>query len=157
MSRRKRDSIIIKLKWLDAETSSDLNLPSYETPGSAGMDVSADLKTSLTIEIGAIAVIPTGFAVEIPEGYEIQIRPRSGLAMNHGITLINSPGTIDADYRGEVKIGLINLGQKEYVINRGERIAQFVVAPVAQARCHVVDSLNETERGEGGFGHTGVK
>ena len=157
MSAQKSDSILIKMKWLDPETSRDLSLPSYETSGSSGMDVSADLKTAVKIRVGAIVVIPTGLAVEIPVGYEIQVRPRSGLAMKHGITLINTPGTIDSDYRGEVKIGLINLGTKDYTIKRGDRIAQFVAAPVVQARCQVVDSLNATERGEGGFGHTGIR
>jgi dUTP pyrophosphatase len=104
---------------------------------------------------GAIALIPTGFAVAIPKGFEIQIRPRSGLAVNHGIGIINSPGTIDADYRGEVKIAVINLGEKKYTVHRGDRIAQMVVKKVYQARLKVVEQLDETDRNSGGFGHTG--
>jgi len=125
------------------------------TPKAAGMDICAAVEKDLVLEKGVVALIPTGFAVAIPEGFEIQIRPRSGLAVNHGIGLINSPGTIDADYRGEVKIAVINLGGKPYTIKRGDRIAQMVVKRVYQAMLKVVEQLDETDRNSGGFGHTG--
>jgi len=125
------------------------------TPKAAGMDICAATEKDLVLEKGVVALIPTGFAVAIPEGFEIQIRPRSGLAVNHGIGIINSPGTIDADYRGEVKIALINLGGKKYTVKRGDRIAQMVIKRVYQARLKVVEQLDETDRNSGGFGHTG--
>jgi dUTP pyrophosphatase len=125
------------------------------TPKAAGMDICAATEKDLVLEKGVVALIPTGFAVAIPEGFEIQIRPRSGLAVNHGIGIINSPGTIDADYRGEVKIALINLGGKKYAVKRGDRIAQMVIKRVYQARLKVVEQLDETDRNSGGFGHTG--
>lgn len=135
-----------------------LALPAYETKDSAGMDLPAALVEgeSLVLEKGAKALIPTGFAMAIPSGFEAQVRPRSGLAAKHGVTVLNSPGTIDADYRGEVKVILINHGAEPFVITRGMRIAQMVIAPVTQARWHEVTSLDETLRGEGGFGSTGV-
>ena len=120
------------------------------------MDVCAAVANQLIIEPGARVLIPTGFAVAIPPGYEIQVRPRSGLAVKHGLSLPNSPGTIDADYRGEVKIAMINLGHTPVTIQRGERIAQLVVAPVVRAAIEVVTDLDDTGRGSGGFGHTGV-
>jgi dUTP pyrophosphatase len=119
------------------------------------MDICAAIVTDLVLEKNAIALIPTGFSVAIPAGFEIQIRPRSGLAVKHGIGIINSPGTIDSDYRGEVKIALINLGEKNYTLRRGDRIAQMVVNRVYQARLEVVEQLDETQRNTGGFGHTG--
>jgi dUTP pyrophosphatase len=125
------------------------------TPKAAGMDICAAVEKDLVLEKGVVALIPTGFAVAIPEGFEIQIRPRSGLAVNHGIGIINSPGTIDADYRGEVKIAVINLGEKQYTIKRGDRIAQMVIKRVYQARLKLVEQLDETDRNSGGFGHTG--
>jgi len=125
------------------------------TPRAAGMDICAAVEKDLVLEKGAVALIPTGFAVAIPEGFEIQIRPRSGLAVKHGLAIINSPGTIDADYRGEIKIGMINLGQREYTFHRGDRIAQMVVKMVYQAKLDVVERLDETHRNTGGFGHTG--
>jgi len=125
------------------------------TPKAAGMDICAAIEKDLVLGKGAIALIPTGFAVAIPEGFEIQIRPRSGLAVNHGIGLINSPGTIDADYRGEIKIAVINLGGKKYTVKRGDRIAQMIIKRVYQARLKVVEQLDETDRNSGGFGHTG--
>lgn len=146
----------VRLCWLIPEEKQDLNLPSYETTGAAGMDVEAALESSLTLKPGEIALIPTGFAVELPQAYELQVRPRSGLAVKHGITIINSPGTIDSDYRGEIKIGLINLGKETYTINRGDRIAQLVLAPVSRAAFTVVNELGKSERDSGGFGHTGV-
>lgn len=125
------------------------------TPHSAGMDICAAITDDTVLNPGQITLLATGFAIELPPGYEAQIRPRSGLAVTHGIGLINSPGTIDADYRGEVMIAVINLGQKPYTFQRGERIAQMVIHKVYQLRVEEVDSLNETERGTGGFGHTG--
>lgn len=134
-----------------------LPLPAYETPGSAGMDLRAAVPEDepLTLRPGARALAPTGLCMAIPVGFEVQIRPRSGLAAKHGVTCLNTPGTIDADYRGEVKVILINLGEEDFVIRRGERIAQMIVAPVAQAAWLETDSLDETARGAGGFGSTG--
>ena len=120
------------------------------------MDVQAAVTGELEIAPGAIALVPTGFAVAIPPGYEMQVRPRSGLALRHGLTLINSPGTIDSDYRGEVKIALINLGPAPFVVTRGDRIAQLVLAPVVRAHLELVGQLTSTARADGGFGHTGV-
>jgi len=130
-----------------------LPLPSYATPGAAGMDVVA--AESLTLAPGARHAVATGFAIAIPPGYEVQVRPRSGLALKHGITCLNSPGTIDEDYRGEVKVILANLGDAPFEIARGERIAQLVPAPVQRARFREVDDLDATARGAGGFGSTG--
>ncbi|MFC1523376.1 dUTP diphosphatase [Thermodesulfobacteriota bacterium] len=148
--------IAVRLCWLDSEQDRDLVMPAYHSDLAAGMDVGAAVVEPVTLEPGEIKMLPTGFAVAIPPGYEIQVRPRSGLAIKHGITVINAPGTIDADYRGEVKIGLINLGRTPYIINRSDRIAQLVLAPVAQASLEVVDELDETARQSGGFGHTGI-
>jgi len=120
------------------------------------MDVCAAVSSPVTIRPGEIALIPTGFAISLPEGYEAQIRPRSGLAVKHGIGLINSPGTIDADYRGELKIALINHGKKPFICRRGDRIAQMVISPVCRGEMTEVKRLNDSERGNGGFGHTGV-
>tara|TARA_R110001606_G_scaffold104543_3_gene228165 strand:+ start:4794 stop:5249 length:456 start_codon:yes stop_codon:yes gene_type:complete len=134
-----------------------LNLPAYETAGSAGMDVRAALPEAepMVLAPGARAMVPTGLSVAIPEGYEIQVRPRSGLAAKHGLTCLNTPGTIDSDYRGEIKVILINLGAEPFTIARGERIAQLVLAPVTQLGWAMVDTLDETRRGTGGFGSTG--
>ncbi len=134
-----------------------LPLPAYETPGSAGMDLRAALPEDepMTLRPGARALVPTGLCMAIPLGFEVQVRPRSGLAAKHGVTCLNTPGTIDSDYRGEVKVILINLGGEDFVIRRGERIAQLIVAPVAQAAWLETDSLDETARGAGGFGSTG--
>jgi dUTP pyrophosphatase len=145
----------IKILCLRPELDSDIPLPCYMTPNAAGMDICAAIETEIVLEKGAVALIPTGFAVAIPKGFEIQIRPRSGLAVNHGIGIINSPGTIDADYRGEIKIAVINLGEKNYTFHRGDRIAQMVVKKVYQAELKVVKQLDETDRNSGGFGHTG--
>ena len=133
----------------------NLTLPQYATDGAAGMDIAAAVETPLELAPGARAAIPTGFCLAIPRGYEIQVRPRSGLAIKHGVTVANAPGTIDSDYRGEVKVLLINLGQEAFTINRGDRIAQMVVAPVTQASFSRVDQLDPTARGAGGFGSTG--
>ena len=146
---------LVKLCWLNPEQDQDLAPPQYHSDLAAGMDVRAALVEPLTLAPGAIHLLPTGFAVAIPPGYEIQVRPRSGLAIKHGITVINSPGTIDADYRGEVKIGLVNLGPASFTIHRGDRIAQLVLAPVCRATIEVVAELDATVRQAGGFGHTG--
>lgn len=134
----------------------DLPLPSYETVAAAGMDLRAAVSEPVTLKPGDRTMIPTGLQMAIPEGFEAQIRPRSGLAIKNGITMLNTPGTIDADYRGEVKVIAINLGEEEFEVNHGDRIAQMVIAPVTQFPVVEVDELNETERGEGGFGSTGV-
>ena len=149
------NKVIIKISWLDPERADDLNLPTYHSVDASGMDVAAAVAKPIKLAPGEIKMIPTNFAVAIPPGYEIQVRPRSGLAIKHGVTIINSPGTIDADYRGEVKIGLINLGPKPYTIQRGDRVAQLVVASVNKADLQVVTELDETIRQAGGFGHTG--
>lgn len=130
-----------------------LELPSYQTSGAAGMDVRA--AENCTLEIGETKLVAIGFSLAIPDGFEVQLRPRSGLALKHGITLLNSPATIDSDYRGEVKVILTNLGQQTFVVNRGDRIAQMVVARVERVELQIVGELDETSRGSGGFGHTG--
>ncbi len=131
-------------------------IPCYKTEGAAGADVCALIKEPVTIAPGSFAMIPTGLFFEIPMGYEIQVRPRSGLAAKNGITVLNTPGTIDSDYRGELKIILINLGKEAFVVNNGERIAQIIVSPVTLADFTITDSLSDTTRGEKGFGSTGV-
>jgi dUTP pyrophosphatase len=130
-------------------------LPAYQSAGASGADAAACLSEPVVIPPGGIASIPTGIFAEIPEGYEIQVRPRSGLAAKHGVTCLNAPGTIDSDYRGEIKILLINHGQEPFVVNHGDRVAQFVAAPVTRAHFAAVESLSQTERAEGGFGSTG--
>ncbi len=135
----------------------DIPLPRYMTPQAAGMDVRAAVNKAVTLNCGAITLIPTGFAMALPPGLEAQIRPRSGLAVKHGIGLINSPGTIDADYRGEIKIALINLGDAPYTVKRGDRIAQMVIQKVCRVQLQIVESLDATTRDTGGFGHTGVR
>ena len=132
-------------------------LPAYATGQSAGMDVRAHLTDSITLAPGARVLVPTGLRVELPEGFEMQIRPRSGLALKHGIAVLNSPGTIDADYRGEIGIILANLSSEPFVIAPGDRIAQMVIARYAHAEWISVEVLSETERGDGGFGHSGTK
>jgi dUTP pyrophosphatase len=134
----------------------DLPLPAYETNQAAGMDLRAAVTEALVVAPGERAMVPTGIRIALPAGTEAQIRPRSGLAIKHGISMINSPGTIDADYRGEINVLLINHGQAAFTINRGDRIAQMVIAPVCQADWNLVEDLETTDRGEGGFGHTGV-
>jgi dUTP diphosphatase len=148
-------TVVINVSWLDPERAGDLNLPTYHSADASGMDVAAAVEEPVEMAAGEIKMIPTNLAVAIPPGFEIQVRPRSGLAIKHGVTIINSPGTIDADYRGEVKIGLINLGPKPYTIKRGDRVAQLVVAPVQRADLQVVAELDKTVRQAGGFGHTG--
>ena len=151
-----QDTPTIAFRRLRPDQDNDLPLPRYMTPQAAGMDISAAVDAPLTLAPGKIALIPTGFAMALPSGYEAQIRPRSGLAVKHGIGIINAPGTIDSDYRGEVKVALINMGQTDYTLHRGERVAQMVIQTVCQARLTVVEQLDETERSTGGFGHTGA-
>ncbi len=134
---------------------SDIELPHYATTGSAGMDVRAAIDSEMIIEAGKVVLVPTNLSVAIPEGYEIQVRPRSGLAAKHGIGLLNSPGTIDSDYRGEIKIILFNFSNEDFIIKRGERIAQLILAKVTIANLIEVQELSSTVRGSGGFGHTG--
>ena len=148
------ERITVKIKRL--ENNSDLPLPGYETAGSSGMDIRASVKEPVLIEPGEIRLIPTGLAVSIPPGYEGQIRPRSGLALKHGIGMVNSPGTIDSDYRGEIGIIVINWGKKPFKIGRGDRIAQMIISKVYAAEIMEVHDLDSTTRGEGGFGHSGV-
>ncbi|MFO7483391.1 dUTP diphosphatase [Oceanibaculum nanhaiense] len=133
-----------------------LALPAYQTADSAGLDLVAAVEAEMVLQPGERALVPTGLAIALPSGYEAQIRPRSGLAFKHGMTVLNSPGTVDADYRGEVKVLMINLGQEPFAVKRGERIAQMVVAPVTQIVWQPVADLDETARGAGGFGSTGT-
>ncbi len=133
-----------------------LDLPAFETEGSAGADVRAAVVDPVTIEPGEIRLIPTGLRLAVPPGFEVQVRPRSGLALRSGITIPNSPGTIDSDYRGELKVILMNLGEIPFIVSRGERVAQLVLARVERIQWEAVASLDDTARGEGGFGHTGI-
>ena len=146
--------VTVPLKRL--ANGADLALPQYETAGSAGADIRAAVDAPLRLEPGQRALVPAGFAMALPAGYEAQVRPRSGLAVKNGITVLNAPGTIDSDYRGEVRVPLINLGDEAFTVERGMRIAQLVIAPVVQAGFNEVGDLDETERGAGGFGSTGV-
>ena len=132
-------------------------LPEYKTPGSAGVDLAANIETPIELKPLERCLVPTGLYIELPEGYEAQVRPRSGLAAKHGVTVCNSPGTIDSDYRGEIKVILVNVSNETYLITPGERIAQMVFNKVEQAEFCEVDKLHSTERGEGGFGSTGMK
>ncbi len=147
--------VTIRVRWLDPEKTEGLQLPAYHSADASGMDVAAAVAEPVELAPGQISLIPTNIAIAIPPGYEVQVRPRSGLAVKHGVTVINSPGTIDADYRGEVKIGLVNLGPRPYTIRRGDRVAQFVAAAVQRAEMELVAALDETDRQSGGFGHTG--
>ena len=135
----------------------DIPLPSYETEWAAGMDLRAAVAEPIVLQPGERAMVPTGIRIAIPHGFEAQVRPRSGLAIRHGLSMVNTPGTIDSDYRGEVRVLLINHGQEPFTIQRGDRIAQMVFAPVVRAVWAVQQSLETTERGDGGFGHTGVQ
>jgi dUTP pyrophosphatase len=146
---------VVKIKRLRPESDSDIPLPRYMTPQAAGLDIYAAIEAPLLLEKGEIRLIPTGFAMALPPGFEAQIRPRSGLAIQHGIGLINSPGTIDSDYRGEVMVAVINLGSRPYTFHRGDRIAQMVVKRVHHARLLLAEDLDQTDRNDGGFGHTG--
>ncbi len=147
---------MIELRFKQLPHARDLPLPAYESKSAAGMDVRAALSESVTLNPGERALIPTGLQMALPEGYEAQVRPRSGLAIRNGITMLNSPGTIDADYRGEVKVIAINHGSESFTIHHGDRIAQMVIAPVVQLEIRDVKELDDTERGTGGFGSTGV-
>lgn len=149
------ERVTIQIKVLpEAE---GLSLPQYETAHAAGMDLRAAIVDDVVLEPGEVALVTTGLQIALPEGYEAQVRPRSGLAIKKGITVVNAPGTIDADYRGTVQVGLVNLSREAFTIRRGDRIAQMIVAPVSRAEWAVVEELEETQRGDGGFGHTGVR
>ena len=143
-------------KILIKKLSKTAIIPKYETQGASGVDISANINEDLTLATNESTLVPTGIAVCIPQGFEIQIRPRSGLAAKKGISVLNTPGTIDADYRGEIKVILINHGNEPFIIRNGDRIAQMVVCPIVQAKFEEVDELSDTERGSGGFGSTGV-
>ncbi|MGI3168801.1 dUTP diphosphatase [Pseudooceanicola sp. C21-150M6] len=148
----------IEIEWTDG-ADREIGLPFYATAGAAGADLRANFpdgsRGGLVLAAGSRALVPTGLRMAIPEGYEVQVRPRSGLALKHGVTVANAPGTIDSDYRGELGVILVNLGDAPFVVTHGERIAQMVVAPVVQAELVVVETLDETARGAGGFGSTG--
>ena len=144
-------------KILIKRLSKQVLLPKYETVGSSGMDLAASNEFLIKIEPGKTAIVPTGISLAIPKGFEVQIRPRSGLAAKKSISVLNTPGTIDADYRGEIKVILINLGKAVFEVEKGLRIAQMVVSPVIQVKLEEVENLNETERGKGGFGSTGTR
>jgi len=146
--------MIVRIKRKDS--AKDLPIPSYATSGSSGVDLYADVDGEVVISPGEIKLISCGIYLEIPEGYEAQTRPRSGLALKHGITLVNSPGTIDSDYRGLVNLIVTNLGKEDFVIERGHRLAQMVIREVTRAEFEEVEELGETERAHGGFGHTGI-
>jgi len=145
---------VLKFKRID-ELMSDIPLPSYQTEGAAGMDIRAALTEDFLIPRGGYGAIPTNLQVEIPEGFEIQVRPRSGLAFKNGIGILNAPGTIDEDYRGEIKVILFNFGDEDFVIKRGDRIAQLILGKVYRAKIEEANSLSDTARGAGGFGSTG--
>ncbi len=146
------ETINLKIQKLD----SNVTLPSYQTDGAAGMDLCAFLKEPVTLEPLERKLIPTGLKIELPQGYEAQVRPRSGMAIKHGITLVNCVGTIDEDYRGELCVPVINLSNEEFTVLNGDRIAQMVISPVTKADIEVVEELSDTQRGEGGFGSTGI-
>jgi dUTP pyrophosphatase len=145
----------VTVQIIRVDETGDLPLPSYATEHSAGMDLCAAVRGEVVLAPGTTSLIPTGFAIALPEGYEAQVRPRSGLAIKHQVGIMNSPGTIDADYRGEIKVILTNFGTSDFVIRRGDRIAQMIVAPYSRVRWDEQGSLEETARGAGGFGHTG--
>lgn len=154
----KTDTVTVQFLW-DTGADATLGLPSYETSGAAGADVRANFadRAAVVLKPGARALVPTGLRMAIPQGFEVQVRPRSGLALKHGVTLVNTPGTIDSDYRGPLGVIMINLGNVDFVVEHGMRIAQIVVAPVVQARFDLVDVLDDTARGTGGFGSTGAQ
>lgn len=150
---KKRFEKMVKIKVVNRGHQ---QLPTYATPQSAGMDLRANLSAPVTLRPLERRLIPTGLHIALPEGYEAQVRPRSGLALKHGLTVLNTPGTIDADYRGEIGVVLVNLSNEDVTVNDGERIAQMVIARCEQGKLITVETLDETERGEGGYGHTGV-
>lgn len=149
-------TIKLKINRISQEFN-DIELPAYATEGSSGMDLRAAVSGEVVLPAGKFLLVPTNLRVEIPAGYEIQVRPRSGLAAKHGISVLNTPGTIDSDYRGEIKVILFNFGSEDFIIKRGERIAQMVIAKVYKAEIELNSELNGSSRGEGGFGHTGTK
>ena len=155
MNRTTSDPII-RFRRLHPERDGDLPLPQYMSPGASGLDLPAAVEKDVVLAPGEIRLIPTGLAIAIPPGFEGQVRPRSGLALKHGIGLINSPGTIDWDYRGEIGLAMINLGVRSYTIRRGDRLAQLVINRVYQARIQLVEDLDSTDRADGGFGHSGI-
>ncbi len=148
------ENIELKIKKID---DYDLPLPAYETKGSSGMDIRAWTEEDIVLNPGEIKLVPTGISISLPRGYEAQIRPRSGLALKHGIGFVNSPGTIDSDYRGEIGIIMTNFGSEPFTVKKGDRIAQMVIARIYQARILEVDDLDSTTRGDGGFGHSGIE
>lgn len=148
--------MILQFMRVRPREDADLDPPSYQTAGAAGMDIKAGVREPLTIAPGEIVLVPTGWAMAISDGYEGQVRPRSGLALKKGLTLVNTPGTIDSDYRGEMMLPMINLGKEVVVVNRGDRVAQLVINKVERPQVVVVESLDETVRGSGGFGSTSV-
>jgi dUTP pyrophosphatase len=148
--------LTLQICRLFPERDRDIPLPRYMSPGSSGLDLAAAIEREWTLAPGEIRLIPTGLAVAIPPGYEGQVRPRSGLALKNGISLVNSPGTIDSDYRGEIGLAVINLGPKPFTVRRGDRLAQLVINRIYQAEIQVVEKLEDTDRGAGGFGHSGV-
>lgn len=150
------NQIVIQIARIEPHRNSDIPVPEYMTPHSSGMDIYAAPDDDVCLTPGSVCLIPTGFAMAIPPGYEAQIRPRSGIAAKHGIGIINSPGTIDADYRGEIMVPMINFGQKPFTIRRGDRIAQMVIQQVFHAKLQLTDQLDKTDRNTGGFGHTGL-
>jgi dUTP pyrophosphatase len=150
------NNLVLRIRRLNPERDQDLPFPEYMSPGASGLDLPAAIEEEIILAPGEIRLIPTGLAMAIPPGFEGQVRPRSGLALKHGIGLINSPGTIDSDYRGEIGIALINLGQKPFVLRRGDRLAQLVINKIYQAVIRLVDDLDQTDRSDGGFGHSGV-
>lgn len=153
LTKRTVDEPVLRVEQL--ASARDLPLPAYMSEKAAGMDLRAAVEHELTLPPGGRALVPTGIRIALADGYEAQVRPRSGLAVKHGLTVLNTPGTIDADYRGEVCVVLVNLGDEPFVVHRGDRIAQLVVSPVVRARVEQVERVEESERGEGGFGHTG--
>jgi dUTP pyrophosphatase len=150
-------SAFVSVRIMRLRGARDLPLPTRATAGSSGFDLPAAVEGDLVIESGARALVPTGFAIALPAGFEAQVRPRSGLALRHGIVLPNAPGTIDADYRGEIQVIIMNAGREPFTIRRGDRIAQLVIAPVVRAEWEEVEALDETARGAGGFGHSGTR
>ena len=150
------NELVLRIRRLNPGRDQDLLLPEYMSPGASGLDLPAAIEGEIMLAPGEIRLIPTGLALAIPPGFEGQVRPRSGLALKHGIGLINSPGTIDSDYRGEIGLAVINLGQKPFTLRRGDRLAQLVINKVYQAAIELVDDLDDTDRADGGFGHSGV-
>ena len=148
--------LALRIRRLRLEEDTDISLPRYMTPHASGMDICAAIKEPIVLPPGEIVLVATGFSMAIPPGFEAQIRPRSGLAVKHGIGIVNAPGTIDADYRGEVRIALINFGKNPYTIKRGDRIAQMIIQKVYRVEMEEVETLEETARNTGGFGHTGT-